>query len=344
MEKAKIWIPIFVGLGMNTIAIVFPMLCPNTPIWILQLLLYFGIFLILIWPFVFLCKFFIKLNPGNKNLMYIPGIILIVSGITWVTVVYLNPAPLSQEEKPKEVIESKNIKTQPNASSSFQDRLLFMAAAEEGNVAAIESLLDKGVGVNAIDRDGYTALIRAAMYGQRACVQKLIEKGSKVDVKSSIGWTALIAASYKGHKAIVELLIENGADVNGKTNDRNTAFTFASSEGYDEIVEILKKSGAVIVRYQDPRILTAVLMGDVHTLKALLKKGVSANTIDRIGGETPLMYAVGKNRLECAKLLLEFGADVNIRAKDGHTVLDNIKNKPEMLKLIESIKSNNSSK
>ncbi len=47
--------------------------------------------------------------------------------------------------------------------------------------------------------------------------------------------------------------------------------------------------------------------------------------MDRVGGETPLMYAMGQNHFECAKLLLEFGADVHIRAKDGHTVLDDIK-------------------
>jgi ankyrin repeat protein len=223
----------------------------------------------------------------------------------------------------------------PDASSSFQDRLSFMAAAEEGNVSAIESLLDKGVDVNTIDRDDNTALIWAAKYGQRACVQKLIEKGSKVDVKNSVGWTALITASRNGHKAVVELLIENGANVNAKANDGNTAFTFASAKGYDEIVDILKKSGAVSVKYQDPKILTAALKGDVNTLKTLLEKGVSPNTIDRIGGETPLMYAMGQNNFECAKFLLEFGADVNIRAKDGHTVLDDIESKPKMLELIE---------
>ncbi len=222
-----------------------------------------------------------------------------------------------------------------DAASSFQDRLLFIKAAKEGNVSAIELLLDKGVDVNTIGRDGNTALIWAARHGQRACVQKLIEKGSKVDVKNSVGWTALITASRDGHKAVVELLIENAADVNAKANDGNTAFTYASAKGYDGIVDILKKYGAVTVKYQDPKILTAAFKGDVNTLKGLLEKGVSPNTIDQIGGETPLMYAMGRNHFECAKLLLEFEADINIRAKNGHTVLDVIKGRPEMLELIE---------
>ncbi len=97
----------------------------------------------------------------------------------------------------------------------------------------------------------------------------------------------------------------------------------------------MKKNGAVTVKYQDATILTAALKGDVNTLKALLEKGVSPNTIDQIGGETPLMYAMGRNHFECAKLLLEFGANDNIKDKNGHTVFDVIKDRLDMLELIE---------
>lgn len=100
-------------------------------------------------------------------------------------------------------------------------------------------------------------------------------------------------------------------------------------------MKILKKSGAVTIKYQAPKILTAAFKGDFNTLKVLLEKGVSLNTIDQIGGETPLMYVIGRNHFECAKLLLEFGADVNIRARDGHTILDAIKERPEMHELIK---------
>lgn len=302
---AKIWAPIIVGVGMGIIAFVFPMLYPNTPIWILQLLLYFAIFLIFIWPTVFLYKFLSRLNLRNKSLMYIPGIILIIIGIIWIIAVYRNTvsSPLPKEEKLKVSVESKNQEIQPDATSLFQDRLLFFEAAKEGNVSAIELLLDKGVDVNTTDKDGNTALIWAIRHNQRACILKLIEKGCKV---------------------------------NAKTNDGNTAFTFASIKNYDDIVDILKKSGAISVKYQNPKILNAAFHGDINTLYTLLEKSGSPNTIDRIGGETPLMYAVGRNHIKCVELLLQFGADVNIRAKDGHTVFDDAKDKPEMLKLIES--------
>lgn len=243
--------------------------------------------------------------PVGVNREVIYCLIMVVSGILLISLTYIIPYLLRKKG-------GNRIDTsfpQPNAASSFQDRLSFIEAAKDGNVSAIESLLDKGVDVNTIDRDGNTALIWATRHGQRACVQKLIEKGS---------------------------------NVNAKANDGNTAFTFASIKSYGEIIDILKKSGADSIKYQDPKILDAAFNGDVDTLKVLLEKGVSPNTITHASGETTLMYAAGRNHFECANLLLKFGADVNIKAKNGHTVfnaIDFIKGKAKMLDLIESYKN-----
>lgn len=241
----------------------------------------------------------------------------------------------TRNESQNEIKNIINIGQDIDATSLFQDRLLFIEVAKRNDVSAIEALLQKGVDINTKDTDGNTALIWASRNGQRACMQKLVERGAKIDEKNGIGETALIVASRSGYKDIVELLIKNGADVNLKTNDGNTAFTFASYNDHVELVDILKKSGAVPIKYQDPKILNAAFIGDVNTLKALLEKGVSPNTIDQVGGETPLMYAIGRTHIECVKLLLEFGADVNRKANNGHTAIDVAKNKPDMLELIK---------
>ncbi len=100
-----------VGFGVEIIAYVLPQKYPNMSDWILQILLYFGICMILFWPIVYLYKFLSRLNLKNNNLKYIPGIVLIIVGVIWIFAVYQNTAPLPQEEKPKEAIESKKYKT-----------------------------------------------------------------------------------------------------------------------------------------------------------------------------------------------------------------------------------------
>ncbi len=56
----------------------------------------------------------------------------------------------------------------------------------------------------------------------------------------------------------------------------------------------------------------AVRSGDIESVRALLKQGVSVNAIDSLGG-TPLHDAVWAGDKATVKLLIEAGADVNAR-------------------------------
>ena len=85
-------------------------------------------------------------------------------------------------------------------------------AAEKGNLAEVEDLLDKGVDVNAKDDDGNTVLMWASDRGYKEIAELLINKGADVNVKDGFaGATALLYASVEGHEDIVELLKEHGA-------------------------------------------------------------------------------------------------------------------------------------
>jgi len=86
-----------------------------------------------------------------------------------------------------------------------------LQASEKGDLAAVKALLDKGVNVNARDRDGRQPLIEAA---------------------------------YWQHPAVVKLLIEKGANVNARKVDGTNALTFAISLHHKEIEQMLRKAGA----------------------------------------------------------------------------------------------------
>jgi ankyrin repeat protein len=77
------------------------------------------------------------------------------------------------------------------------------------------------------DEKKQTALYWAADIGNKAVVQQLLEHGANVEVKSNIEETALhIAAKYR-NDAVVQLLLEHKADVNTKDTDRCTALKLA---------------------------------------------------------------------------------------------------------------------
>src|ERR1017187_8711311 len=60
----------------------------------------------------------------------------------------------------------------------------------------------------------------------------------------------------------------------------------------------------------------AVRAGDAESVRALLKQGVSVNTVDPLGG-TALHDAVWAGDREIVALLIEAGADVNARHSEA---------------------------
>ena len=87
--------------------------------------------------------------------------------------------------------------------------------------------------------------IDAAEKGNLAEVENLLDKGADINTKGALGLTALMVASLEGHKEVVELLINKGADVNARDDfEGGTALLYASVMGHEDIAELLRKHGA----------------------------------------------------------------------------------------------------
>ncbi len=87
--------------------------------------------------------------------------------------------------------------------------------AGSGDLEQLDQLVSEGVDVNAGDRTGVTALMRAAYHGQLAMVRALIGYGADPNAKDRSGLDALMMAEHGGHDEIVEALRSVGA--RGKT-------------------------------------------------------------------------------------------------------------------------------
>lgn len=82
---------------------------------------------------------------------------------------------------------------------------LHMAVAE-GKTAVAKFLIEKGVYVNAVDREGQTPLMKAAMQGDRGMVELLLDKGADVRMSDMGGRTALYWALANKHDDIAKIL------------------------------------------------------------------------------------------------------------------------------------------
>jgi ankyrin repeat protein len=121
-------------------------------------------------------------------------------------------------------------------------------AAWRGHAAVVEFLLDSGANPNLANEDNKAPLHWASIDKNRAgIVTALLAKGAKVDGRDKQGFTALMVAAMNNRVDTVEALIAGGADVNAKSNNGTTALKLAKG-GFPlprfELVRILEKAGA----------------------------------------------------------------------------------------------------
>jgi hypothetical protein len=121
-----------------------------------------------------------------------------------------------------------------------------MSASGLGGEPFVDMLLERGVDVNAVNRDGYTALMYAACNGCAGTVERLLEAGADIEVRDKdYGRTALILAAERGQIETVKALLNAGAAVNAvDTYFCSTALSQAKAGGHEETVALLKAAGA----------------------------------------------------------------------------------------------------
>jgi ankyrin repeat protein len=117
-------------------------------------------------------------------------------------------------------------------------------ASRSGNIQRIEELI--GINpdtVNALNPQGFNALMIACYRGRTECAKYLLEHGAQVNQTSDEG-SALQAACYQNNLELAKLLIQYGADLNNQGPDGNTALIYAVLNQNVKMVQWLVKKGA----------------------------------------------------------------------------------------------------
>ncbi len=129
------------------------------------------------------------------------------------------------------------------ARSNSEDSAL-LDAAQQGDIAAITSLLNSGAHVNAsIGGDG-SPLIAAARAGQSQAARLLLDRGADPNMPVRGDGSPLIAAAASGYADIVSLLLDRGAWVDQIVPDDEDALIQASGGGHLGVVKLLVTRGA----------------------------------------------------------------------------------------------------
>lgn len=204
---------------------------------------------------------------------------------------------------------------------------------EIGHIDEVKARLSAGTPVNQANDKGVTALMAAAGAGSPKAdmpqfVKLLIESGANLALKDSQGRTALHFALDCGHRiyfaddtvnaicdSILELLIAAHSDLNAQDAEGVTPLLASVWRGKLRIAKLLINAGAS-GDVQDKKGWTALLIAidsrEIDWIKLLLPSSRNLNTA-AYQGQTPLTLAAIRGNFMAVKMLVDAGADVNVR-------------------------------
>jgi uncharacterized protein len=218
-------------------------------------------------------------------------------------------------------------------------------AAHWNDAEALSLLLQAGADAKAVNHYGATPLSEAAALGNADIIEQLLKAGADPNTRTTAdGETVLMTSARAGNLAAVKALIAHGSDVNVKEAYRGqTALMWAAAERHPDVVKLLLQHGAdwkVQSSFRETKIpklstassispisrggLTAFLFaareGDVETAKVMLDFGVDINQTD-VDGTSGLVVSIMNKQYTFAKFLLDRGADPNVTDVKGRAAL-----------------------
>lgn len=189
-------------------------------------------------------------------------------------------------------------------------------SVEECRVSIADILIKRGMSADLL-------MDWASLKGYLELVKLFIERGAKVNDELLSKW--FYNSIKSGNISLINFFIEKGVKLNqgildnclygaNINNSRIMPYMCMPHCGNLENIKYLISKGANVSRMNDNGLYDATFYGKIDIVKFLLENGANPNN-KLSNGMTPLYGASivgGSSCFDCAKLLLEYGADCNI--------------------------------
>ena len=198
-------------------------------------------------------------------------------------------------------------------------------AVRYGRVDIARLLLSAGAKVNAMDSIGKTPILLIIPAGaQNEMYPLLIKSKANVNQKDMYGDTVLhVATMANAPVNTLALLVSNGASVNERNKEGVTPLALAIETKHSEQVRFYAQNGADVYA-EDMQGNTPITKALESDTKEMLQTLITASNVASTdsSGNTALHIAISKDApIDYIRYLVETGADVNARNKNGDSVL-----------------------
>jgi ankyrin repeat protein len=182
------------------------------------------------------------------------------------------------------------------------------AAARNRNDKIIPLLIELKADVNGRDRDGFTPLIHAAERNHVPSITALVAAGANFEEAVDGGFGPLSLAIESSKFLAAKALIELGASVN-------------AAAGTDQVTPLMVSASQLAVGEAAKEIERRQGLRSTDIATALIERGANVNAVN-VHGVSALMIAAARGNLPMIGLLLEAGADPDLKSKAGKTAIE----------------------
>ncbi|XP_060110043.1 ankyrin repeat and SAM domain-containing protein 6 [Heteronotia binoei] len=203
-----------------------------------------------------------------------------------------------------------------------------MAAVQHGHEAVVHLLLEWGADWNyTVKTMGWTPLMLAAVSGRVSLAQQLMNKGANPDQLNILHKTPYeISVDFK-HEDMKNYLapLTTVRPQTDKQKRQPDIFHALKMGNFQLVKEITDEDSAQINIVNDDGaspLMIAAVTGQLPLVQLLVSRNAEIDKQDNVHGWTALMQATYHGNKEVVKYLLNQGADVNLRAKNGYTAFD----------------------
>ncbi|WP_078120607.1 ankyrin repeat domain-containing protein [Thiosocius teredinicola] len=188
----------------------------------------------------------------------------------------------------------------------------------------VRFLVEQGVDINAVNKDGDTALHVAARERLIDYVELLLTNGADLNLKNARGETPLLLAAQVGDEALFKLFAERGADTEMTDNQGNGVLHAVVDANDEPFLNLLLKDEIDIDRPNhagDTPLSLAANQERWTIARELLRKGANPNV--PMQGDTSVgLYILAHPELKLGKLVPQKKVDIDFVTSSGRTALE----------------------